>query len=72
MVRPHKDPASRKSVDLRIPVTEAQKQIVSEAMAKLDVEFAGWARTLILTTAEGVLSEREPKKSSKRARSSKP
>jgi hypothetical protein len=55
------------TTDLRIPVTPAQKERVAEAMAALGAEFAGWARTLILDAAEGVLSERKAKKPSKRA-----
>lgn len=55
MPRPPKDPSQRKSVDLRIPVTEAQKQLVADAMAVDGREFASWARDLILDRAQSIL-----------------
>jgi hypothetical protein len=53
--RPPKEPSERKNVDLRIPVTEAQKQLVSNAMAHGGREFASWARDLILEHARAIL-----------------
>jgi len=59
--RPPKDPSEKKSVDLRIPVTPDQKQLVADAMALGGREFAGWARELILGGARSMI-EREKRK----------
>lgn len=56
MARPLKDAADRKTADLRIPMTIAQKQTVADAMAINGREMAGWARTLILSEAEKLLA----------------
>jgi hypothetical protein len=62
MARPPKDPDQRKSVDLRIPVTATQKQIVADAMAIDSREFASWARDLILENALAILAKRPRKR----------
>jgi hypothetical protein len=56
MARPLKDAADRKTADLRIPMTAAQKQIITDAMAIDGREMAGWARALILSEAEKLLA----------------
>lgn len=58
MARPPKKAADRMDVDLRIPVTRAQKKLVSDAMAVDGQEFAEWARKLVLTAAEKRLTGR--------------
>jgi hypothetical protein len=51
MARPKKDPQLLKNVDLRIPVTAAQKQLVMDATAGQGAEFAAWAREVLLQAA---------------------
>jgi len=62
MARKPKDPSLRMTVDLRIPMTPGQKQIVAEAMAIDNREFAGWARGLILESAQGILDQAKRRK----------
>jgi len=69
MPRPPKDPASRKTVHLRVPVTPTQKQAIDEALAVDGREFAGWARELLLQAAQAI-SDR--KAAHKRQRASRP
>jgi hypothetical protein len=56
--RPPKDPSQVKNVDLRIPVTAAQKQLVADAMAVDGREFSGWARDLLLGAAQAILDRK--------------
>jgi hypothetical protein len=65
MARPPKDPALRKNVDLRIPMTADQKQMVLNAIGNR--ELAGWARDLILATAQGLLDDVAAKSRRKRS-----
>lgn len=67
MARPPKDPSQKKNVDLRIPVTAAQKQTVADAMAVDGREFASWARTLILDAAQALLEGRAATRPRKRS-----
>jgi hypothetical protein len=55
MARPTKKPQDRKSVDIRIPVTEEQKQIVADAAAADGSEVATWVRPILLAAAESRL-----------------
>ena len=52
MARPPKDPSERKTVDVRIPMTEEQKRIVLEAAASSDSDVATWARPILLGAAQ--------------------
>jgi hypothetical protein len=65
MARPPKKAADRMEVDLRIPVTRAQKRLVADAMATDGQEFAEWARKLLLTAAEKRLAGRSDSASRK-------
>ena len=56
MARPTKNAADRKTADLRIPMTVADKQTVTDAMAIDGREMAGWARELILEEATALLA----------------
>ena len=47
--RPKKKAADRKTVDLRIPVTMRQKELIYAALA--GEEFARWARDVLLRAA---------------------
>jgi len=51
MARPHKDPSERKSEELRIPVTEEQKKLISEAASADDADVAAWLRPIVLRAA---------------------
>lgn len=59
MARPFKKPSERKSVDLRIPVTEDQKRLVAEAAAADGADVATWLRPIVLGFAEERLSKRK-------------
>jgi hypothetical protein len=52
MARPPKDPAERKSLDLRISVTQEQKSRITEAASLDGVDMAEWARALLLKAAD--------------------
>jgi hypothetical protein len=68
MARKPKDPSLRMTVDLRIPVTPGQKQLVNDAMAIDNREFAGWARALLLEAAEGLLDQPQRKRRASKTR----
>ena len=55
--RPPKTEVDRKSMDLRIPVTESQKALILEAARAAGQDMAGWARTLLIEAAERVNEE---------------
>ena len=52
MARPPKDKKDRKDVDLRIPVTADQKQLIVEAASLDQLDMAEWARALLLRAAK--------------------
>jgi hypothetical protein len=52
MPRPRKNKGDRKSVDLRVPLTEAQKERIAQAAKLDDVDMAAWARPILLRAAE--------------------
>lgn len=54
--RPKKDPSTVKNVDLRIPVTDEQKKLVTEAASAAGQDMAAWAREKLITAA---LSEKK-------------
>ena len=56
MARPRKSDSERKTVDLRIPLTEAQKALVLQAAQAEGVDMATWARPLILRAAQEQLA----------------
>jgi hypothetical protein len=49
--RPAKDPAERKTIDLRIPVTAEQKKIIADATRDEPDGMAAWARAILLKEA---------------------
>ena len=51
MGRPPKNKAERKDVDLRIPVTADQKELILEAARAEGLDMAGWARPILLQAA---------------------
>jgi hypothetical protein len=51
MGRPPKNKAERKSVDLRIPITEEQKAQIVQAAAAAGLDMAAWARPVLLAAA---------------------
>lgn len=52
MGRKAKDPALKMGTDLRIPVTEAQKQVIMRAVADVPEGMAAWARLVLLEAAQ--------------------
>jgi hypothetical protein len=61
MARPPKDPSERKTVDVRIPLTEEQKKLVTDAASEDQADVAAWARPIILRAAEKRLSRDDKK-----------
>jgi hypothetical protein len=55
MARPRKDKSDRKAVDLRIPLTEAQKDLLVQAARLIDIDTATWARPILLQAARELL-----------------
>lgn len=68
MARPLKNPADRKTIHLRIPITAAQKKIVDDALAVDGREFAGWARDHLLGAAQAILDRKATPKKQKIAK----
>lgn len=64
MARPLKEPSERKSVDVRIPLTEEQKKIIAEAAAEEGADVATWARPILLAVAQERMVKR-PKRTGK-------
>jgi len=62
MARPLKDPSERKTSEVRIPVTEEQKQIIADAAAEQGADVATWLRPIVLRAAEDHLSKRHKRK----------
>jgi uncharacterized protein (DUF1778 family) len=52
MPRPKKNPEDRKSYHLRVPLTDAQRELVEQACKIEDQDLAGWARSLLLDAAK--------------------
>ena len=73
MARPLKT-GERMSVDLRIPVTPTQRELVREAMRLNQTELAAWARELLLSAAGRIVDQHGsgPKKKKRRAGESNP
>jgi len=57
MARPPKDPSERKSVDLRIPLTEDQKKLVAKAASADQADVAAWVRPIVLLAAQKRLAK---------------
>jgi uncharacterized protein (DUF1778 family) len=59
MARPPKRAEDRKNVDLRIPVTQAQKDLIMQAAGLDQLDMAEWARSLLLKAATQRLKREE-------------
>lgn len=57
MVRPVKDEKERKDVDLRIPVTADQKELITKAAKLSNADMAAWARPVLLEHAEAIIAQ---------------
>jgi hypothetical protein len=57
MARPPKAEAERKNVDLRIPVTSEQKDVILQVARLSGLEMATWARPLLLKEAHKQLKK---------------
>lgn len=57
--RPKKPPSEVRSVDIRIPVTPKEKQLVQDAAKKSEGrgELAEWARSVLLREAGKILGK---------------
>ena len=66
MARPKKADNERKTTDLRIPLTEAQKQMIVEVARKAGLDMAAWARPILLLAAEAQLLPQEAERAAKR------
>jgi uncharacterized protein (DUF1778 family) len=60
MGRPPKNKAERKDVDLRIPVTMDQKELIGEAARREGMDMAEWARPILFQAAQRTLAEHGP------------
>jgi hypothetical protein len=65
MARPRKDKGERKSVDLRIPLTESQKALVAEAARAGGIDMATWARPILLQAAREQVARSDESKQAK-------
>lgn len=53
--RPPKSVGERKGADLRVPVTNEQKELIAEAMRLAGQDMATWARPILLTAAREIV-----------------
>src|SRR5258707_950976 len=58
--RPPKNKAERKDVDLRIPVTAEQKELVVQAARIEGADMAAWVRPIVILAAEKLVKARKP------------
>lgn len=59
MARPPKDPHLRMATDLRIPMTQDQKQLMAEATSDEPSGMAAWARSVLMDAARKKLGQRQ-------------
>ena len=52
MGRPRKKPGERKDYHLRVPLTDAQRELVEGAAKLGDLDMAAWARSVLLEVAK--------------------
>jgi len=57
MARPPKDKSERKEYDLRVPLTDAQRELVSEAARLEELDRAAWARAILVDAARKRLAK---------------
>ncbi len=55
MGRPPKNKAERKDVDLRIPVTPDQKELIVKACSFAGEDMASWCRPILIEAARKAL-----------------
>jgi uncharacterized protein (DUF1778 family) len=60
MARPFKDPALRMDVDLRVPLTAAQKALIVQAASTTQTDVATWVRPILIEAAQGQLASSGP------------
>jgi hypothetical protein len=61
MARPKKDASDRKTADIRIPLTEEQKQRVVNAAESGEQDVATWLRPIVLMAADERLKTKRKK-----------
>jgi uncharacterized protein (DUF1778 family) len=57
MGRPKKDKRDRKDIDLRIPVTFDQKELIVGAARAAGEDMASWARPILIQAARDQLAK---------------
>lgn len=55
MPRPPKAESDRKNLDLRIPVTADQKELIAKAARLQGEDMAAWARPILLEAARAIV-----------------
>jgi hypothetical protein len=66
MPRPPKKPELRMCVDLRIPVTVAQKEAIIAAASMDQSDMAAWVRPLLLEAAQSRIAKSKKARNRKR------
>jgi hypothetical protein len=61
MARPHKKESERKTVILRVPVTEDQKKLIMDAVTLEKTDMATWARPVLLEAARRRMDKEKKK-----------
>jgi uncharacterized protein (DUF1778 family) len=64
MARPPKKPSDVKSVDIRIPLTEEQKQLIVTAAASENADVASWVRPIVIDAAQKLIRVQQKRKPS--------
>ena len=57
MARPTKKQSDRKSADLRVPLTESQKELIAQVAQLEGIDMATWARPVLLRAAAERIAE---------------
>lgn len=60
MARPRKNKSERKDSELRVPLTETQKEMIAEVARLEGVDMAAWARPILLQAARARLDRTSP------------
>jgi uncharacterized protein (DUF1778 family) len=68
VARPKKEAKLRKDVDLRIPLTADQKQLIAHAASLDQADMAAWVRPLLIQAAQMRVAQ-QPKPNSRRSSS---
>jgi uncharacterized protein (DUF1778 family) len=67
MPRPKKKPEDRKDYHLRVPLTDAQRQLIEAASNAESQDLAAWSRAILLDAAKRVVKKHAGKNSDGKA-----